>query len=357
VDAASTDVSATGAFVMVGDCALLGLAEGDADPAGAVLTASISAAPLAEAAALDELGVFGATAQGRAVLGRSGRSDRVRVQATRSRNGVLYMLIEDRGPQPVAGLEPQFWRAFLQVRGRNRRAFGARLRGRGHRPDRGPRLYPILRRRDPARQRRLTRRNPERGRRGACAFGQIGAQLENPTVSHPLYPRLFASLDLGHLILPNRVLMGSMHTGLEERGDWGRVARFYAERAAGGVALIVTGGMAPNAEGAVLPGAAGLFSLEDIADHRIVTGAVHAEGGRIAMQVLHAGRYAYSPAAVAPSAMKSPDLPLRPAGARRGRDREADRRHRPPPPPTPGRRATTGSRSWGARAISSTSSS
>lgn len=118
VDAASTNVSATGAFVLVGDCALLGLAEGDADPAGAVLTASISAAPLAEAAALDELGVLGATAQGRAVLGRSGRSDRVRVQATRSRNGVLYMLIEDRGPQPIAGLEPQFWRAFLQVRGR-----------------------------------------------------------------------------------------------------------------------------------------------------------------------------------------------------------------------------------------------
>lgn len=115
VDAASTSVSATGAFVLVSDCALLGLAEGDADPAGVVLTASISAAPLAEAAALDELG---ATAQGRAVLGRSGQSDRVRVLATRSRNGVLYMLIEDRGPQPIAGIEPQFWRAFLQVRGR-----------------------------------------------------------------------------------------------------------------------------------------------------------------------------------------------------------------------------------------------
>ena len=104
------------------------------------------------------------------------------------------------------------------------------------------------------------------------------------------YPHLFRPLDLGHVVLANRTLMGSMHTGLEERGDWPRVAAFYAERARGGAALIVTGGMAPNAEGAVLPGAAGLFDAADVANHRIVTDAVHDAGGRIAMQILHAGR-------------------------------------------------------------------
>ena len=109
------------------------------------------------------------------------------------------------------------------------------------------------------------------------------------------YPHLLAPLDLGFVTLPNRVLMGSMHTGLEETGDWGRVAAFYAARARGGVALIVTGGMAPNPEGGVFPGAAGLFSESDIANHRRVTDAVHGAGGRIAMQILHAGRYAYSP--------------------------------------------------------------
>jgi 2,4-dienoyl-CoA reductase (NADPH2) len=126
------------------------------------------------------------------------------------------------------------------------------------------------------------------------------------------YPHLLAPLDLGHLVLANRVLMGSMHTGLEETGDWARVAAFYAERAAGGVALIVTGGMAPNREGAVFPGAAGLFTPADIANHRIVTDAVHAEGGRIAMQILHAGRYAYGRDCVAPSALKSPISPFVP---------------------------------------------
>ena len=126
------------------------------------------------------------------------------------------------------------------------------------------------------------------------------------------YPHLLAPLDLGHVVLPNRVLMGSMHTGLEEHGDWNRVAAFYAERAAGEVALIVTGGMAPNPEGAVLPGAAGLFGPQDIADHRIVTGRVHDAGGRIAMQILHAGRYGYSPDCVAPSAIRSPISPHAP---------------------------------------------
>ncbi len=126
------------------------------------------------------------------------------------------------------------------------------------------------------------------------------------------YPHLFRPLDLGHVTLPNRALMGSMHTGLEETGDWPRIATFYAERARGGVALMVTGGMAPNEEGAVLPGAAGLFTPQDVANHRVVTDAVHAEGGRIAMQILHAGRYGYTPRCVAPSPVKSPISPFAP---------------------------------------------
>lgn len=120
------------------------------------------------------------------------------------------------------------------------------------------------------------------------------------------YPKLLAPLDLGFTTLKNRVLMGSMHTGLEEAGDWQRAAAYYAARARGGVGLIVTGGMAPNLEGSVLPGAAGLFTEADIANHTLVTERVHQEGGKIAMQILHAGRYAYSPDCVAPSAIKSP---------------------------------------------------
>ena len=126
------------------------------------------------------------------------------------------------------------------------------------------------------------------------------------------YPHLLAPLDLGHVTLRNRVLMGSMHTGLEETKDWNRVAEFYAARARGGVGLMVTGGMAPNHEGGVFPGAAGLFTDDDIANHRTVTDRVHDAGGRIAMQILHAGRYAYSPDCVAPSAIKSPISPFVP---------------------------------------------
>ncbi|MCG3269503.1 NADPH-dependent 2,4-dienoyl-CoA reductase [Yoonia sp. I 8.24] len=126
------------------------------------------------------------------------------------------------------------------------------------------------------------------------------------------YPHLLAPLDLGFTTLKNRVLMGSMHTGLEETKDWNRVAEFYAARARGQVGLIVTGGMAPNPEGGVFPGAAGLFSDEDIANHRVVTDRVHTAGGKIAMQILHAGRYAYSPKCVAPSAVKSPISPFAP---------------------------------------------
>ena len=126
------------------------------------------------------------------------------------------------------------------------------------------------------------------------------------------YPHLLAPLDLGHVTLKNRVLMGSMHTGLEETKDWNRVAEFYATRARGGVGLMVTGGMAPNREGGVFPGAAGLYTEEDIANHRIVTDRVHAAGGLIAMQILHAGRYAYGKECVAPSPVKSPISPFPP---------------------------------------------
>ena len=126
------------------------------------------------------------------------------------------------------------------------------------------------------------------------------------------YPHLFAPLDLGFVTLPNRVLMGSMHTGLEEVGDWNRVAEFYATRARGGVGLMVTGGMAPNREGAVVAGASGLFGAADIANHRVVTARVHDAGGRIAMQILHAGRYAHGQGCVSASAVKSPISPFVP---------------------------------------------
>ncbi|WP_397541760.1 FAD-dependent oxidoreductase [Roseovarius salis] len=126
------------------------------------------------------------------------------------------------------------------------------------------------------------------------------------------YPHMLAPLDLGHVTLKNRVMMGSMHTGLEETKDWNRVAEFYATRARADVGLMVTGGMAPNPEGGVFPGAAGLYTAEDIANHRVVTDRVHDAGGRIAMQVLHAGRYAYSPDCVGPSPVKSPISPFPP---------------------------------------------
>jgi 2,4-dienoyl-CoA reductase (NADPH2) len=123
---------------------------------------------------------------------------------------------------------------------------------------------------------------------------------------------MLAPLDLGFTTLRNRVLMGSMHTGLEERGDWNRVAEYFAARARGGVGLMVTGGIAPNPEGGVFPGAAGLYTPEDIANHRIVTDRVHQAGGKIAMQILHAGRYAYGKDCVSASAVKSPISPFVP---------------------------------------------
>jgi len=126
------------------------------------------------------------------------------------------------------------------------------------------------------------------------------------------YPHLLAPLDLGFTTLKNRVLMGSMHTGLEETGDWNRVAEFYTERARGGVALMVTGGIGPNLEGSVLPGAAMMTTEKDVANHSIVTDRVHDAGGKIAMQILHAGRYSYGPKCVAPSPVKSPISPFPP---------------------------------------------
>ena len=123
---------------------------------------------------------------------------------------------------------------------------------------------------------------------------------------------MFRPIDFGFLTLKNRVIMGSMHTNLEETKDWGRIADFYSERAKGGVGLIITGGIAPNEEGAVFKGAAAMLDEEDADNHKIVTDAVHKNGGRIAMQILHAGRYAYSPDCVAPSAIKSPISPFVP---------------------------------------------
>ena len=120
------------------------------------------------------------------------------------------------------------------------------------------------------------------------------------------YPHLLAPLDLGFTTLKNRVLMGSMHTGLEETQDWNRVAEFYATRARGDVGLMVTGGIGPNPEGSVAHGAAMMLSQKDVDNHSIVTDRVHEAGGKIAMQILHAGRYAFSPDCVAPSAIKSP---------------------------------------------------
>lgn len=127
------------------------------------------------------------------------------------------------------------------------------------------------------------------------------------------YPHLLEPLDLGFTQLKNRVLMGSMHLGLEEAPNgFERMAAFYAERARGGVALIVTGGIGPNQEGAVHAGAAQMATSEDAQHHKVVTDAVHKEGGKICMQILHTGRYAYNPKPVAPSAVQAPINPFPP---------------------------------------------
>ncbi|MEV5277981.1 NADPH-dependent 2,4-dienoyl-CoA reductase [Streptomyces sp. NPDC051994] len=127
------------------------------------------------------------------------------------------------------------------------------------------------------------------------------------------YPHLLSPLDLGFTTLPNRVLMGSMHIGLEEaENGFERMAAFYAERARGGVGLMVTGGIAPNDAGRPYPGGAKLTCEAEAAQHRTVTDAVHREGGRIAMQILHFGRYAYHEDLVAPSPLQAPISPFVP---------------------------------------------
>ncbi|TAG25372.1 MAG: NADPH-dependent 2,4-dienoyl-CoA reductase, partial [Burkholderiales bacterium] len=130
--------------------------------------------------------------------------------------------------------------------------------------------------------------------------------------SHALYPRLLAPLDLGFTTLKNRVLMGSMHTGLEEGRDLSRLAAYFRERAEGEVGLMVTGGFAPNIAGWTKPFAGTLSTSRAAKRHRVVTDAVHQAGGKIALQILHTGRYAYHPLAVAPTRLKSPITPFTP---------------------------------------------
>ena len=132
-------------------------------------------------------------------------------------------------------------------------------------------------------------------------------------MSNPHYPHLMSPLDLGFTTLKNRVLMGSMHTGLEERPNgFERMAAYFAERARGGVGLMVTGGIGPNEEGGVYAGAAKLSTPEEAEKHKVVTQAVHEAGSKICMQILHAGRYAYSPKSVGPSAIQAPINPFKP---------------------------------------------
>ncbi len=126
------------------------------------------------------------------------------------------------------------------------------------------------------------------------------------------YPHLLAPLDLGFTTLKNRVLMGSMHTGLEDGNQFDKLAAYFAERARGEVGLMVTGGFAPNIEGWAKPFAGRLATQGAARRHKAVTDAVHAEGGKIALQILHTGRYAYHPLAVAPSRLKSPISPFTP---------------------------------------------
>lgn len=131
--------------------------------------------------------------------------------------------------------------------------------------------------------------------------------------SHPRYPNLLRPLDLGFCTLPNRVLMGSMHTGLEDKArDFPKLAVYFAERAAGGVGLIITGGFAPNITGWLKPMGGKLGWSWEVGKHRQVTRAVHEHGSRICLQILHSGRYGYHPLQVAPSRLKAPINPFTP---------------------------------------------
>ncbi len=128
----------------------------------------------------------------------------------------------------------------------------------------------------------------------------------------PTYPHLLAPLDLGFTTLRNRVLMGSMHTGLEDRlRHVDALAEYFAERAHGGVGLAITGGYAPNRRGWLLPFGSEMSSRNVARRHRTITGAVHDAGGKIALQLLHAGRYGYHPFSVSASATKAPITPFR----------------------------------------------
>ena len=127
------------------------------------------------------------------------------------------------------------------------------------------------------------------------------------------FPHLLAPLDLGFTTLKNRVLMGSMHTGMEDhKKDFPKLAAYFAERAAGEVGLMVTGGIAPGVRGSLMPIPSGLFNRLQVPRHKLVSSAVHAAGGKICMQILHGGRYSYHPMSVAPSAIQSPISPFKP---------------------------------------------
>ncbi len=140
----------------------------------------------------------------------------------------------------------------------------------------------------------------------------VTADAADAAASSP-YPHLLAPITLGAVTLKNRVLMGSMHTGLEDRFfHYGKLAAYFAERARGGVGLIVTGGISPNRTGWLLPAGGTLNSKLDVLNHRRVTNAVHAEGGKIAMQILHSGRYGYHPFQMSASRVKAPINPFKP---------------------------------------------
>ncbi|MGH8779451.1 FAD-dependent oxidoreductase [Paraburkholderia sp.] len=127
------------------------------------------------------------------------------------------------------------------------------------------------------------------------------------------YPNLLAELDLGFTTLRNRVVMGSMHTGMEDRfWNYPKLAAYFRERAKGGAGLLITGGISPNREGWLLPFGGTLNSVFDLRNHRLITRAVHEEGGKIALQILHAGRYGYQPFVVSASALKSPISKFKP---------------------------------------------
>ena len=130
--------------------------------------------------------------------------------------------------------------------------------------------------------------------------------FSSTAIGNQLYPNMLAPLDLGHIVLKNRVIMGSMHTGLEDSPKLDALASFMAERAKGGVGLQVTGGFAPNKAGRIGSGAGTMSTEEEAVRHKVVTSAVHEHGGVIAMQILHTGRYGYHKSIISASAAKAP---------------------------------------------------